>query len=252
MNIKKLFNNKVSKFVSSVIETDETIVEKIHNEFDTASDRALAEATAILNGIKNIPKEKAELMKKLGFINTNEVLKVSKEDEIIHRNRNRAEVIEKYSNKYPQYKFIFWDQVEAICNKYNLVCGQSHLYNGDIPYKNLQEIDNFKIEEEDYYYVSMFNEYPERYSSPNHRHRWTNNSKSPYYSDYSKEVSLIDNNKIPFFICAPEKEMNMENHKRNGVFLERHIPDPIVLHPMKDGALIVSKWGVEADDEILN
>lgn len=254
MNIKKLFNNKVSRFVSAVIDTDEAVIEKIHNEFETASDKALSEANAILSGIKNIPREKAELMRKLGFFNANEVHKADQQDAIIDRSRNRAEIINEYSEKYPQYKFIFWDQVEAICVKYNLLCGTSGLYKGDIPYKNLEEINNFKVEPEDRWYVNTNRrEWGEDNYTVSSRHNWINEPKSSYTiaAGGGLVTREVYNSTVPFFICAPEKDMDTEGYKKSGTFLERNIPDPIVLHPMPDGALIVSKWGLEADDEIL-
>jgi hypothetical protein len=75
--------------------------------------------------------------------------------------------------------------------------------------------------------------------------RWIN-SKDKKISDKNYYIS-----KLPLFICAPIKDMNTQGYKKEGVFLMREIPDPIVLHPMLDGCLIVSKWGLGSDDENL-
>jgi hypothetical protein len=51
--------------------------------------------------------------------------------------------LQHFSFTYPQYKFIPEKEAKAICKKYGLVMGDSSLYKGDIPLKNLKEMETF-------------------------------------------------------------------------------------------------------------
>jgi hypothetical protein len=51
--------------------------------------------------------------------------------------------------KYPNNKFITEESVKKICEKYNLVYSTIDRYIGTVPDKNLTEIANFKINDED-------------------------------------------------------------------------------------------------------
>lgn len=246
-------------------------IQAIHNEFDTAADRALEEAMFILSqeGVSELKKEKASLMSKFGFTGTKQVEEVKKHKETEEKEKHRAQVVAKYREKYPQYKFIFMNQVHEICKKYELVCGPVEMYKGDVPLKNLKEIEMFKVKDEEMYYVYSYSggwvadptrvlneEYP---SHVMNLIEW----KLEYEKERELEKGLarhgisyfnLRKNKaiIPFFICAPKSEMNTKGYKMDGVFAHKEIPDPIVLHYVKDGFLVVSKWGIEGDDPIVN
>lgn len=262
----KLFK-RVKQTISSIGVSTEEQIAAIHNEFDTAADRALEEAMFILSqgGVDSLKKEKAGLMEKFGFTGTKQVKEVRNQDFIDSRARMNADIVAKYKNKYPQYKFIFREQVQEICEKYGLICGVSSMYEGDIPLKNLKEIDEFNVSDGD------------RYCLWNHSSTWSVDvsavlltSGGPNVISYETErkVKESDNNtsltltersylshghstKIPFFICAPKSDMNTKEYKMKGVFAYRETPDPIVLHYVKDGFLIVTKWGIEGDDPML-
>jgi len=264
----KIFN-KVKEIVSQA--TAAETIAAIHNEFDTAADRALAEARRILSedGVNELEKEKALLMQKHGFQGTKVSAKYSERmREEVSADR-KANIVKKYKNKYPQYKFIFREQVIEICTKYNLLCGPSNHYKGDIPLKNLKEIESFQVNDEDRY--SMWN-YSTSFSldvsivlladgganiisyaeHQRHEQRLAQMSGEWIYENLpSRYMNDGYTTAIPFFICAPESDMNMEGQKKKGVFTYKEIPDPIVLHYVKDGFLIVTKWGLEGDDSIL-
>ncbi len=57
--------------------------------------------------------------------------------------------------------------------------------------------------------------------------------------------------KVPLYICAPKADMNIEGKIMKGVFATNPVPDPIVLHYVDDGFLILSKWGLEGQDPML-
>jgi hypothetical protein len=239
-------------------------ITQIHNAFDIAGDIALAEANRILNekSISAKEKEEAATLRSLGFKIASNVQRIESIQSEINKSKEQAEIVQKYRIKYPQYKFIFKDQVESICKKYNLVCGEAELYKGNIPSKNIKEIVNFKVRDEDIHYIIGWSRNIER--------RITKEQYDKAYKNYERELAMFNSathadqnyhshpsrpvaNKIPFYICAPESDMETKWRKKEGVFLKKEIPDPIVLHWLPEGYLIVSKWGLEGQDpELVN
>jgi hypothetical protein len=211
-------------------------------------------------GVNAIKKEKAKLMQDLGFVNAGNVEEVRAQEYKRSSAELNANIVNKYKQKYPQYKFIFKDQVREICKKYGLLCGEASLYKGDIPLKNLKEIEEFKVSDEDKYYMLYYSTIRaidvnrvlqddftsvESFADLAEKKRREQKIKGTMsYYEYTM--------RIPFFICAPKSDMKIEGYKTEGVFLKREIPDPIVLHYVKDGFLIVTKWGIEGDDPIVN
>jgi len=251
LNLFKKIKSEIKEVLAP--QNTEEIIAAIHNEFDTAADRALSEAMFILSndGMDSLKREKAALMEKFGFVSTSQVKEVNEKIRIDENAKKKAEIVNKYKEKYPKYKFIFRDQIQEICEKYGLVCGEGRLYKGDIPLKNLKEIEAFKIDDEDRYSLISYN-----YNSrPNVSIILLAEAGSNVLTNLNEQElkntlhGYCSVELIPFFICAPKKDMNLENHKLNGVFATT--PDPIVLHYVKDGFLIVTKWGIEGDDEML-
>lgn len=232
-------------------------IQEIHDSFDIASQLALDEANRILNrDVDRKNDEKVKMLSQLGFNASPMIEKVNKERNITNTAKLRTETVQKYAHKYPQYKFIFRDQVEQICKKYSLICGHVGLYIGDVPMKNLKEIADFKVKDEDIYwhiynFMSARNTFDMNGSYISHADKMRTESKvvadqhNMYWRNKYRQVC----EKMPFFICAPQKDM--KETKRKGVFAVEHIPDPIVLHFMPEGFLVVSKWGLEAEDAVL-
>lgn len=229
-----LFGKKVAAVAAHIPFTASSSVEEkiaeIHNKFDIAGESALREANAILDRKEDeVLIKRAETLKSLGFTATPEVLSLNEKIKTMDAAKAKARTITQYSQKYPQYKFILKEQVVEICKKYGLVCGEANLYKGTIPDKNIQEIANFSVLPEDVWYDYRA-----------YGHRDVVNGKNIGNRE--------SGSKKPFYICAPKKEMNMEGKKEVGSFLINDVPDPIVLHWLPDGYLIVSKWGLEGQD----
>jgi hypothetical protein len=74
---------------------------------------------------------------------------------------------------------------------------------------------------------------------------------SQYLHQFRRHSNHYTEVLVPFFICAPKKDMSAEGMKLTGSFLTKDLPDPIVLHFVKDGFLVVSKWGLEGEDASL-
>lgn len=243
--LKNLFR-KVKQSFQSPKDTAEVIAE-IHNEFDTAGEKLLQEAKAI---IAETDCDKGERLKSLGFSSAKPV----QESNVAKMNKKLAETIEYYRQYYPHNKFITEAVVEAICKKYNLLCGQVSSYIGDVPEKNVREMESFKLHKEDMIRRSNIDDYHDMSLRNRMRHSQMMSlgllaqiSQQSY--DYSppQKVTYYEY-KEPFKICAPQTDFEMSYLRKDGYKL---IPDPIVLQPVKGGYLIVTKWGLEASDESL-
>lgn len=227
--------------------TTNELVQEIHSEFDLAGERMVKEAKRI---ISRPPTELIEKSKKaiaLGFTNSKAAVIGKNASYNIERCNTDLQSAEYFGIHYPFYKFINEKEVERICKKYGLVLGQADWYVGDIPDKNLSEIENFKLRMEDFIeiYTPVFN--------------WL--SFTSPFRNLSREQDQIDNilrnnetikEKPAFKIVAPKNDFKKENISiKDDYKLELHIPDPIVLQPVKGGYLIVSKWGLEGEDKDL-
>ncbi len=255
-----IFKTKESSEKTVTISKYAPEIKQIHNEFNIAEETLLKEALSVLEDCKTKDLAKGELLASLGFIQTPQAKAVEeiKTKKILAE--QTAKVIQKYSFKYPNNKFITEDMVEEICKKYNLVCGDVSLYKGFVPQENLLEISKFKLKEEDItvsgicwdsgtprirYSISK-KKFMECSSAKAHKFEWAESKELglPFkYFDQIRENTLK--------ICAPIKDMDTKNMKLNGYHLEKHIPDPIVLQPIEGGYLIISKWGDEASDPIV-
>ena len=243
-------------------------IEAIHKRFDIAGERLLAQAKRIIANSKEPNTDKIERLKKLGFGATKPIKEMEERKKAVTDAHETIEAVEYYRTYYPSYKFISLKQIESISKKYWLLYGDSKNYLGDIPNKNLAEIEAFKLREEDYYeepkgiwesllsarYMSSFYE---RYFTGVDPISTSGNSDMAMASgmallaeEKTKEPKKV---KPSFKICAPKKEFNTAGYEIKDGF--RLVYDPIVIQPVKfkniEGGLIISKWGLEASDEAL-
>lgn len=239
-------------------------IEAIHNEFDAAGERLLKEAKDILSGVAL--DEKGERLKKLGFIQAKAAAKnteLARRNEEIKRNNEKrqegAKWVQYYSMHYPNHKFITEEIVNEICKKYNLYCGPVSRYKGDVPLKNVSEMEGFYLRKEDmgtYTSLDAYARIEAQRAMMNTRRGilWKMAHSETYQSRSlsSDEIAMMENRvfyfKEEFKICAPEKDFDVSRMTKKGRFL---IPDPIVLQPVNGGYLIVTKWGLEANDELV-
>ncbi len=148
------------------------IIEKIHRKFDTAGEKLLLQAKEIINAPMVNDTGKIERFQKIGFTSGKPIKDAEGAFKKQQEAKAQIEAIEYYQTYYPSYKFISEPQIQKICKKYGLLYGESKNYLGDIPEKNLSEIEAFKLREEDYleetvsWMGSMFNDMVARYSSP--------------------------------------------------------------------------------------
>lgn len=220
------------------------IVEEIHENFYTASDKALVEAKQLLETIQ--VDEKALMMKQLGFIQAKGVVENESVVNEQKRLQEEAEIIVHFQQKYPQYKYITVKDTAKVCRKYGLVLGTSDKYKGDIPTKNLMDIKNFdsdKIDKKDWQYkISEYRSESMSYVTEEIYEDYRKNTKRHPYAYWQCIKNL--------YIVAPIGDMDMGNSKlENGYKIVAL--DPVVLYPVTKGFLIITAWGPEANDELV-
>lgn len=253
--------------------------EEVNEDFDRAASEVLRQAEEILKAERF--NEKAAMLYSLGFTGTKDVCCQAAKTQSIEEAREEKRVIEYYQKKYPLHKFIPTETAEKLCKKYGLLMGDSHLYKGSVPMKNVLEIKNFKgVKIEDHIFLKTerygrgfrtisFDDYRMYYQEA------LDDSDRPNYlvhAENSRETGTIipiqGEGNIPtqftngdylfrantgFRICATADEMIVDSSSKveEGVYIVDK--DPIVLYPVKGGYLKVTAWGPEAlDEELIN
>lgn len=237
----QLVEVKESKYSKEVLE--------IHNEFACAADRLLEEANIILKEAEKANVDKVTRLEKLGFKQSSQVVETKPLLDKANLSKEQLELLAYYKRNYPLNKFITEEQVKYICHKYNLVCGDVSRFKGFVPEKNLKQIEKFKINDKDY--LKLFAS-KVTYSSeitPLGSIEFDGGEAARRYPSIRELVEIP----VPLQICAPVKDMDI-----NGLELEdgyklvkKHIPDPVVLQPVKGGYLILTAWGDEASDPVV-
>lgn len=254
-----MFNlkRKVKQIVQSFepVKDPQVVIAEIHNSFDTASEKLLNDAKAILAGSYDI--EKGERLKKIGFVSAKKAVEASAIVSEKQRNEELAKLIEYYQMHYPNNKFITEAKTKEICQKYGLLCAETTYYISDVPEKNLSEIENFKLRQEDmnkfqcgwlstdrgYYHISQT-----KTTETHYGYCKGDNWRNVIFNHTPEDVKEIYE-PSPLKICASVKDFDTKNMRiEDGYKLELNLPDPIVLQPVKGGYLVVSKWGLEAED----
>ena len=256
-------------------------VQEIHHEFDIAADKLLEEANQIIKESAHINVNKAERLKALGFEASSEVAKIEPIQKKVAISKEQIELVHYYKKEYPFNKFIVEEQVKEICHKYNLVFGDVTRYTGFVPEKNLVEIERFKLKETEKDFVCLTNKditisanNVKIVRSGDYYHIWrkgfnryetssfqSNDGIVFYGRDRGNNFGVQDTDFIMNLvlssgcmkICAPVKDMNISGLelKEGYKLIKKHIPDPVVLQPVKGGYLIVTAWGDEASDPII-
>ena len=215
--------------------------EQIRQEFDDTSNQI---TTDIISKTETQLLElgaKAERFKDLGFRNAAPV-----------KNFQLIKGAKKSIKRYSGYKFITEEAIKAICDKYGLLFGTTDRYLGDIPEKNLKEIEAFK--EYDDKKQKSKKEKIEKSDLIDALALFDKNLRIPRSMPRSLHVSMMDY-PIPapfvdpniYMIAAP---INLMKHKKSElVDGYKIVDDPIVFKKVKGGYLIISSWGKEAYDE---
>lgn len=178
-------------------------------------------------------------------------------------------LIDHFGNHVMLVKF---DDFQEILKKYNLVCGTLDQYIGTIPDKNLEEL-NYTISKLKDFNINLNNtgisslrritEVPSRFIVSKESQQ--NINRFPFVESKTVGYTIVDHiialnktvgsyelNFAPgltkLFIAAPAKDMKVEGVKFSK-FIETK--DPFICSYSPYGIIIHSKWGEEAEDEIL-
>lgn len=263
-------------------------IQEIHRSFETAADILLLEAQKILKDCSKKDVDKAGRLEKLGFNQVPQVVELKEEKRKAELSKEQIELIQYYKRNYPLNKFITENQVEEICKKWNLVLGDTTRYRGFVPEKNLKQIEQFKLKQQDANVVFCYDvvQYSGKkckdfyvngivkesrgitslfyhiYKPDSENYSFQSNDGENFYSEdrynYFGKAELGDirfkiqtSNSLK--ICAPIKDMDMTGMtvSRGFRITKIHVPDPVVLQPVKGGFLILTAWGDEASDPIV-
>jgi hypothetical protein len=252
------------------------IVEKIHNEIDTAQERLLQEAKRIIE--TNKPDDnKVERLKAVGFTSAAPVVKHDSASKILVEGFRQAKLIEYYKQNYPFQKFLTESELNRICEKYGLVYAPVNRYLGDVPEKNLRDIERMPpLKHFDavktttrIYYTGSFKKYITKSEKQlyrkgieveyvgsegglNREFEKVTGLEKHTYETLGWNAELI--NKAGLFIAAPAAEFDLTGLKKVsklGFATFTKIGDPIVFRYVRGGIQVITKWGLEASDEAL-
>lgn len=133
--------------------TTNELVKQIHNEFRTINKFNRDYKQSVLNQYKSkntSPTEEILMLERNGLVNNPKVIQHYNDIQKEKINLSNADALLKeisisitYSNLYPDYKFITLKEVLTIAKKYDLVLAEIKRYKGDVPCKNLLEIESF-------------------------------------------------------------------------------------------------------------
>lgn len=221
-----------------------TIVDEIHNEFFTAGENILAEATCLLKELETKDLAKGKRLAALGFGKTREAQVSIETEKKLATTKEIADLVMYYRINYPNNKFITEEQVKQICEKYGLVLGETDAYKGFVPNDKLKLIENFKINRKDV----LIDVYSVNTWGSDKGRILNDNGKSA--TNYSA-IYKIGKSPAKLKICAPLKDMEVGQWQQISGYKIQDIPDPVVLQPVKGGYLIICAWGDEASDEIV-
>lgn len=87
---------------------------EIHNEFNTAAEKLLQDANAVLQKAKQYNIDKLKRLEKLGFNKTQEVVEGAEEMKARLVSHEIANLVNNYQMHYPNNKFIAEKQVNQI------------------------------------------------------------------------------------------------------------------------------------------
>jgi len=129
---------------------EQTITAKqIHADFYGAEERLYIDAIGLKQRSVSEQRKKAVRLEAIGFNRAKPVQDIRDHQTKAGMSEAMIEAIDYYRVYYPQNKFITDDEVIKLCNKYGLLLGDAGNYIGDMPEKNLNDIEAFKLRDEE-------------------------------------------------------------------------------------------------------
>ena len=237
--------NRLKKITTPDLSTEE-LIEEIHNEFNTAADKLLKEANNMLSTLADVDKTKAEELIALGFRKVGQVESFKENNKKRKTSEEALSIVSYFKETYPDYKFITEPQVKEICDKYNLIYGGVSRFTGFVPRKNLDEIKSFKgVKPEDKRYImrNVFRDIESNY------HQYKIYKEQDSYESHIRSSWVLEDSEL--IIAAPLRDMDTKGYDVVNKKLVKHIPDPVVMKPVRGGYLILTAWGEESSDPLI-
>lgn len=239
---------KFLKKQTAEVKDTSAMVAEIHDAFYGEIDRLKSKAERELSKLPMVDPDKSDRLKALGFSSTKTVKDQKKLEERRSDHENFIEAVQYFSQKYPHLKLITVGSVKKLCKKYGLIYGSVSNYLGDVPEKNLIEIENAKIDESDLHVAST-----NWVTHNNWRDTWEQ-MRQITHSDLIgmlNEKSEIEHIYAGLEIAAPPSDFNLKGKEVVDHQIQE-IPDPIVMQPVRykhqKYYLIITAWGPEASD----
>lgn len=257
------------------------LIEKIHSEFDSAQDRLLQQAEQIIAQKAETQEDLAHRLVKVGFHKTPLVNKFRLKWKQLVSGMDQAKLIRHYKQTYPFLKFITEDELHRICNKYDLIHAPIGNYIGEVPDKNVRDIENMqalKPEDNpqdriyckvnfhswwlpDNMFYSIWDKKLPSIIEGRHFGHWY--SASEYFQQHfgiekeyiADSITNYTESKQGLFICAPSINFDLKGlgAVKSGFasIFQAPVKDPIVYRYVRGGCQIITKWGLEASDSWL-
>jgi hypothetical protein len=122
----------------------------IHADFFGAEERLYLEAVCLVKDPQTKKVLYSERFNKIGFGKCKAVQEAMAIVEKHKLSEKLIESIEYFRLHYPSYRYITEAEVKILCGKYGLLLGDSANFIGEVPEKNLVDIEKFKLRKDDW------------------------------------------------------------------------------------------------------
>lgn len=164
-------------------------------------------------------KEKANLLKKMGLINTQDVKELEEQNKKLESIQKIKDIFTYFKTFYPQYNIVLYKQMELFALENGFVFSDLKHYNGEIPDENYYELNHFNFRSEDnfYYGIPNYNVLSFGVESAQHVYKKgfeiTNKETYDSFVENSKSQMFLYNKKIyydsfPLLVCTQLKNLN--------------------------------------------
>ncbi len=281
--------------MKTIFNKQKITVEVIHAEFDSAEERVLNSCNELLNSLKITTEDKLESkaskLEALGFVNSEPVKQFKEFKDSRKKVEDKrtltiliVDTIQELKVAHPHDMFITVDELERICNKYDLIHAPVANYIKDIPEQNVIDMSKRK-ELGDNHKCPILNIVKDITFFDDHTKEYQNFVKDlvlnkPYpHSDvternlmelcknfkgirgqkyYFRNATCEKTDKRGLFIAAPKSHFDLKGLSKKskfGFFTVQEIvcKDPVVFeYCINNIVRIVTKWGTDDDKSYLD
>lgn len=269
------------------IHVPKVTAEQVHREFHEEIHR-ITEYASVKHDVSNVIdvelKERADKLDSLGFRKQELFEESSKQHkihiELVAENTKRdmiIKMIQYFTEKYPMYRFITFDSIQDLCNKYGLVYLPARYFKEEIPEQNIQDLMKFEVEPIDRAVLSKYKKHEMDFEDfvwddeEGNRHRIYASKTGEYECTSEDGYGGSDTSNCPYaeaIVVAEESMFDLPRNikidyltDKNGRRIQSLVKDdPIVIMPVRMvrednghmyqhvGGLIITAWGEEAKD----